>query len=466
MDFLADSVVDIAQRVRTRTQSARSVTEHALERIETLNPVVNAFVAIDAEGALAQADAVDQAVAQGNDPGPLAGVPMGIKDLEAAAGFVTSFGSALHTNDAPATDDALHVARYRAAGAVIIGKTNTPEYGHKGNTDNPAFGQTLNPWSLDHSPGGSSGGTAAAIAAGMIPLGTGSDGGGSIRIPAALCGLTGLKSETGRIPLPGRTLPGSGLLSVNGPMGRTAEDSAVALDAVRGPDQRDPLSLPTDDASWLDAVRSAQPPAKVVWSPNFGFGTVDSEVAAACAAAVQALAAAGTEVVEAPTIWESDPVEPWLALWTVSRFKAQGHLIDTPEWEQLTDSIKPQIMMGAKVTGAAYARAQDHCMALNWQLADVLEQAPLVLAPVAAGLGPRVGHQGTINGEESPAWVQFTYGINMTRNPAASVCVGRSTEGTPIGLQIIGRHRGEASVLAAAAAVETMIGFNQRPELA
>jgi aspartyl-tRNA(Asn)/glutamyl-tRNA(Gln) amidotransferase subunit A len=191
MDFLDDSVEAIAARVRAGEQSAREVTEHAIGRIEALNPVLNAFVAWDGERALAQADAVDAAVAAGRDPGPLAGVPVGVKDLEAVEGFVTSFGSAMHAQDPAAAADSVHVARLRAAGAVIMGKTNTPEYGHKGATDNVPFGQTLNPWSPDHSPGGSSGGTASAVASGMVPLGTGSDGGGSIRIPASLCGLTG-----------------------------------------------------------------------------------------------------------------------------------------------------------------------------------------------------------------------------------------------------------------------------------
>ena len=168
MDFLTDSVEAISARVRSGEQSAREVTEHALDRIEALNPQINAFVAWDGERALAQADAVDATVAAGRDPGPLAGIPIGVKDLEAVEGFTTSFGSALHADDPPATADSVHVARFRAAGAVVIGKTNTPEYGHKGATDNPAFGTTANPWSLEHSPGGSSGGTGAAIASGMV----------------------------------------------------------------------------------------------------------------------------------------------------------------------------------------------------------------------------------------------------------------------------------------------------------
>ncbi len=465
MDFLSGSVASLAASVRNGEVSAREVTQHALDRIELLNPALGAFVAVDAEGALAQAARVDDAVASGHDPGPLAGVPMGVKDLEAARGFVTTFGSALHADDPAAEVDSVHVARYRAAGAVIVGKTNTPEFGHKGDTENPVFGQTRNPWSLGHSPGGSSGGTAAAVASGMIPLGTGSDGGGSIRIPASLCGLTGIKPETGRIPIPGRSLPGSGLLSANGPMGRTALDSAVALDVVRGPDPRDPLSLAAQPGAWADAVRQAEPPARVAWSPDLGFGIVDDEVTAACATAVAALSTAGTEVVPRTTVWDTDPVHPWLTLWAVARFKAQGHLMGTADWDKVSSSLQPMIVLGERVTGADYARAQDKCFDLNWELQDVLETASLLLCPTAAGIGPVVGHDGTINGEESLGWVQFTYGFNMTRNPAATVPVGRSKAGVPIGLQIIGRHGAEAEVLAAAAVMEQLVGSLGTPDM-
>jgi aspartyl-tRNA(Asn)/glutamyl-tRNA(Gln) amidotransferase subunit A len=465
MDFLTDSVEAISERVRSGEQSAREVTEHAIARIEALNPTINAFVAWDGERALAQADALDARVAAGDDAGPLAGIPIGVKDLEAVEGYVTTFGSALHAADPAATADSVHVARLRAAGAIVMGKTNTPEYGHKGATDNVPFGQTVNPWSAEHSPGGSSGGTGAAIASGMVPLGTGSDGGGSIRIPASLCGLSGLKTETARIPITGQAMPGSGLLSTNGPMGRTALDSAIALDAVVGHDGRDPLSLPHPGSSWADALRSRSIPERVVWSPTMGFADVDAEVLASCEAAVAQLAAAGTTVIEVDEIFPEDPVMQWIVLWAVSRFKAQGHLIGTDDWERLSESIQPQIEMGAGMTGEQFARAQDECYRLNWLIEDTFEQAPLILCPTAAGQAPRLGEDGTVNGEAAVGWVRFTYGINMTRHPAGSVCTGLTEAGTPIGLQVIGRHYGEASVLSAMATLEDIIGFEERAAL-
>jgi len=465
MDFLTDSVQAIAARVNGGEQSAREVTEHAIAQIERLNPQLNAFVAWDGDRALAQADKVDARVAAGENVGPLAGIPIGVKDLEAVEGFTTSFGSAVHSDDAPATADSVHVERLRAAGAIIVGKTNTPEFGHKGATDNIPFGQTANPWSLEHSPGGSSGGTASAIASGMVPLGTGSDGGGSIRIPASLCGLSGLKPQTARVPITGRAMPGSGLLSTNGPMGRTALDSAIALDAVVGPDARDPLSLPVKAESWTDAALSAQPPKRAIWSPTMGYAKVDAEVLASCEAAVEALESAGTEVIEVETIFDEDPVMQWLVLWGVARFKAQGHLMDTPDWNMLSESIKPQIELGAGVSGVEFARAQDYCYELNWKLSEVFETADIILCPSNAGQPPRLGQEGEIDGEAEVGWVKFTYGINMTRNPAGTVCTGLTSAGTPVGLQVVGRHYGEASVLATMAALESAIGLNVRAPL-
>lgn len=461
--FRDDTVADIAERVRSKQQSAREVTQAALDRIEAVNPTINAFVAWDGEAALAQADALDRRIAAGEAIGPLGGVPIGVKDLEAVEGFVTSFGSALHVDDPVASADSVHVARYRAAGAVIIGKTNTPEYGHKGATDNLPFGATRNPWSLEHSPGGSSGGSAAALASGMVPLATGSDGGGSIRIPAALCGFSGIKPTTGRIPIPGTAMPGSGLLSANGPMALRAADSALALDVVVGPDARDPLSLPHPGQSWAGIVTTAEAPERVIWSPTFGFADVDREVLASCTAAVEALAAAGTEVIELESIFDADPVSSWLVLWTVSRFKAQGHLIDTPDFDRLSESIQPQVMMGSKVSGVEFARAQDDVYRLNSLLQDAFEQAPLILCPTTGGRVPLLGRDGLINGVEEQGWVQFTYAINMTRNPAGSVCAGLDSAGLPIGLQVIGRQRADAQVLATMAVLEDAIGFDAEP---
>ena len=464
MDFLSETIDTIAGRVGSRQVSAREVVAHALARIDELNPTLNAFVALDHELALSDAAALDERLAGGAPAGPLAGVPIGVKDLEHAIGFPTSMGSDLFAGGPPQDHDSELVHRLRAAGAIVVGKTNTPEYGHKGVTDNIPFGPTLNPWSLDHTPGGSSGGTGAAVASGMVPLGTGSDGGGSIRIPASLCGLTGLKPETAPIPIPGATMPGSGLLSAVGPMGRTALDSAIALDAVRGPHGRDPLSHADDLRPWADAVRQARPPGRVIWSPTMGFADVAPGVLDRCRAAVDALAAAGTEVVEVDSIFPADPLDPWIVLWVVARYKAQGHLIETDDWARVSDSIKPQIELGRDVTGADYARAQDAVYDLNLHLEEAFDEhdTDLILCPTNASHPPALADLG-VDPQADVGWVRFTYGIIMTRNPAGTVCAGFNDEGLPIGLQVIGRHHGEAAVLAALATVESLVPLDRRP---
>ncbi len=469
LDFRDQPVAELARRIRSRELSAREVTAHALERIETLNPELNAFVSLDADRAVRDAASIDERLARGENPGPLAGIPMGVKDLEAVAGLTTTYGSALRAADPPAAADCVHVARYRAAGAIILGKTNTPEYGHKGATDNPLFGATRNPWSPAHSPGGSSGGSAAAIAAGMVPLATGSDGGGSIRIPGALNGLSVLKTEAARIPISGTAMPGSGLLSTNGPMGWRTADTAYALDVAIGPDGGDPLSLPHPGVSWFDALTAggseSMVPARVVWSPTFGFAGVDSELLALCRAAVDRLAAAGTEVIEVDDIWPDDPVGAWYTLWCVARYKAQGHLVGTPDFERISDSLQPQILYGMEVLGVDHARAHDAMYALNARLDAVFNatQAPVILSPVCAGQTPLLGQNGMINGTADVGWVKFTYGINLTRNPAGSVPVGLTTAGLPVGLQVVGRHHDEITVLRTMAAVETLVPMGKPP---
>ena len=255
MDFRQTNIVELATKIRAGVMSAVEVTSVALENIEKVDVQLNSFCSVNPERALAEALAVDAALAKGQNL-PLAGVPIGVKDLEDAAGYVTSFGSDLHTNDPEASQDSELVRRLKAAGCVVVGKTNTPEFGHRGKTDNVPFGITRNPWSLAHTPGGSSGGSAAALAAGLVPLATGSDGGGSIRIPAALCGLTGMKTSQGRIPNGGPLPPGSGLLTVKGPMARTSLDTAAVLDVTVGELATDIFAQCDKSDSWLEGVQS------------------------------------------------------------------------------------------------------------------------------------------------------------------------------------------------------------------
>ena len=307
MDFRTTALADLARSVRSRQVSARELTQAALDRISALNPTYNAFVAIDGDRALAEAAAVDELIANGGDPGPLAGIPLAVKDNHDAIGYCTTFGSPLLADSSAAGADTLMVARLRAAGCVVVGKTNTPEFAWSANTTNAVFGPTRNPFNPDHGPGGSSGGAAAALAAGMVPLATGSDGGGSIRIPSACCGLSGMKVSLGRIPAGGPTPPGWLDLSTSGPMARHIADVVTALDVVVGPDPSDLRALPRPEASWLAALEDPHVPVEVVWAPTLGYANVDAEVLAVCERAVGVLESLGADVTVVDTVFDDRP---------------------------------------------------------------------------------------------------------------------------------------------------------------
>ena len=464
MDFRTDALADLASEVRAGKVSARELVGHALARVEELNPSVNAFVAVDGDAALAAAARVDQQVAKGSDPGPLAGIPIGVKDLEDAAGFVTTHGSVAFADGPPATADSALVARLKAAGCIVIGKTNTPELGWKGDTDNVLFGATNNPWNLGHSPGGSSGGSAAALASGMVPLATGSDGGGSIRIPASCCGLSGIKPSLGRVPSGGVEPPDWHHLSTKGPMARRVADVLHALDVVVGPDPCDLRSLPRPEASWPAAAREPHVPARVAWSPTLGYAPVDDEVRALCEAAVERLEALGAEIVEVDTVFEEDPVSDWLTLALAYNTRTIGSYRGTPIWERVDPLLAAQVEWAAEnMTALDVVRAEDACHRLNVRLVSLFHDVRLLVTPTCAGPPPprTTSPAGLINGVEDPNWVRFTYGFNMTRSPAASVCVGLTSAGLPVGLQLVGPQHADLVVIRSAAALEEAIGFDE-----
>ena len=461
MDFRDHSVIELAADVNAGRRTAESLVQAALDNISAHNGVINAFCALDPERALEAARAVDASVRSGAVL-PLAGIPFGVKDLEDAEGYVTSYGSAFHTGDAPASDDSILVARLKAAGAVVVGKTNTPEFGYKGKTDNVPFGPSKNPWDLTRSPGGSSGGSGAAIAAGMVPMATGSDGGGSIRIPAAVCGLAGFKSSQGRVPNGGPKPTGSGLLTVKGPMTYRIKDTIAALDCCLGDEKSDIFALPAPFDAWLDRA-SGRLPERVIWSPTMGITTVDEDVLRVCNAAIAKLRDAGVEVIEMDQIWDTHPFPSWVVFWTAARARAQGHLRGTPEWEKIDAALRPQIEMGLDQFGAAdYAVAIDQCHLLNVQLEAAFKSAPLILTPTTRGHVPTIEGEGRVDGEETADWVAFTMGINMTRNPAGTLPIGLAADGMPLGLQIIGRQRDDFGVLDAMLGMERVFDFNER----
>ena len=459
-DFRTVSVEALAAMVRDRTLSAAAVTEHALERIEALNPQLNAFVALDAEGARAQAAAIDERLDAGDDVGPLAGIPIGVKDLADAAGFVTTRG-AMHLRDTPPVNaDSTEVARMRAAGAVILGKTNTPEFGCMGDTYNPLFGATWNPWNLSRSPGGSSGGTAAAVMSGMVPVGTGSDGGGSIRIPSSMCGMSGLKPSNGRVPS-GPPPPGLLDLSCVGPMARRIRDVAYCLDAVIGPHPSDLRSLPAPTESWRAALDDPEVPNRVAWVPSFDGGPVDSEVLASCSAAVERLAAEGTEVVELGTLFDTVS-EAFLPLFLGGLIApAFRPLLGTPAWDDVTDVLAVALEEAlATVSVDAVSKARQQAGELSMQLGQAMAGFDAMLLPTMAAQTPIVGGDGTIDGVETENWVRFTPLANLTRRPAGTVCSGLTGDGMPIGLSVLGHQTDDVGVLQTLAALEDLLGLD------
>jgi aspartyl-tRNA(Asn)/glutamyl-tRNA(Gln) amidotransferase subunit A len=460
MDFRKESLADLAESVRAGKVGARELVQHALDRIEMLDVQVNAFTAVDGEAALATARALDERVARGEDPGELAGIPLAVKDLEDAAGFTTSHGSAAWADGPAASADSLLVARLKAAGCVVVGKTNTPELGWKGETENPVFGATRNPWNLAYSPGGSSGGSAAAIAAGMVPLATGSDGGGSIRIPSALCGLAGVKPSLGRVPAGGPEPPGWHHLSSKGPMARRLADVVLALDQVIGPDQSDMASLPMPEPSWLGALEEAHVPLRVAWSPTLGYAKVDDEVREVCERGVRVLADLGAEVTEVPVVFPEDPVYDWLKLVSVYCLALIEPFRDTDVWARIDGGLREQVERFGSISGVELARAEDACHLLNGRLVQLFHDVRLLVTPVTAAPAPRLGEAGRINGELDPNWVRFTYPFNMTRSPAATVCVGFTAAGLPVGLQLVGPQHGDLVVLRTAAALEDALALD------
>lgn len=463
MDLRAETVAGLARAVAERRLAARELVAHCLARIDALDGAVNAFVAVDGDAALDQARAVDDAVARGEDVGPLAGVPIGVKDLQDAAGLPTSYGSLLYQGHGPVAADSVLVARLRAAGAVVVGKTNTPELGWKAETDNRAWGATRNPWDLARTPGGSSGGSAAAVAAGMVPLATGSDGGGSIRVPSAACGLSGLKPSLGRVPAGGARPPGWHNLSTPGVLGRRMADVVQGLAAVVGPDPSDLRSLPAPEASWLGALDDPRPPPRVAWSPTLGYAEVGTEVRAVCERAVAVAEGLGAQVEVVDTVFDADPIGPWATLANAYMLRALSRWRGTEAWGRLDPGLAAQAEQAAATTALELVAAEDECHRFNLALVELFGRVDLLLTPTTAAVAPLIDRAGTVDGASREHWVRFTHPFNLTRSPAATVWVGLAAGGLPVGLQLVGPQHADRAVIRAAAALEAALALDALP---
>ncbi|HEX3861428.1 MAG TPA: amidase [Stellaceae bacterium] len=446
------SALGLAAGYRGKTLSPVEVTQALLARLDALQPRLNAFCVVDRDGALAAARASEQRWQQGTPLGPLDGVPATIKDLIVMRGFATRRGSHL-VDPVPDTEDGPAVLRLREAGAVILGKTTTPEFGWKAIGDSPLTGITRNPWNLERTPGGSSAGAAAACAAGIAPLNVGSDGAGSIRIPASFSGIFGIKATFGRVP----AHPPSpmGLLANIGPMTRDVRDAAAALTVLAGGDHRDPYSLPPIDAGWLDGIEDGVRGWRIAYSPDLGHAKVDPEIAATCAAAAHRFEELGAEVEQVGAIFPS-PRDALLTLWSagtarvLAGFPAERRALCDPGLVAVAE-------YGAQVSGADFVAADMMRTALGRQMGAFHERYDLLLTPMMPVPALPVGQD--LNDPASETnwidWSPFSYPFNMTRQPAASIPCGLTSAGLPIGLQIVGPLYAEARVLRAARAFET-----------
>jgi aspartyl-tRNA(Asn)/glutamyl-tRNA(Gln) amidotransferase subunit A len=443
------TAVEIAESVRRRERPAVEVLDEALAAIEAANPKLNAFVHLDAANARRSAEAVDAAVAAGRDPGPFSGVPFGVKDLEHVAGMPTSFGSLLFKGRPPVPQDSVHVARLRAAGAVPVGKTASPEFGAVAVTDSPAWGVTRNPWDLERTPGGSSGGSAAAVTAGMVPLATASDGGGSIRIPASFCGLVGFKPSFGRIPHPGNQPSAT---AVYGALVTSVADAARHLDVTAGPHDTDRLSLPASTVRYEDAIGALNVRGlRARWSVDLGFAVVDPEVAAlAEAAALDLIDAAALHPVPG-VVALTDPLRVWDANRAADFFMDLEPEMWPDQAGALSDYVRPTIRRFESVTAPRVADAWKSRQRLDDELADLFNEIDVLLTPTTAlpAFAAEWPMPSVINGAEvHPSMsVPFTMLANLGWHPAVSLPAGQTTGGLPVGLQVQCRRHADEVVL-------------------
>jgi amidase len=448
----------LAAMIRRRTVSPLEVVRAVLARIDKVNPALNAYCTVAAEQALAAARRATAAAGKrGARLGPLHGVPVSIKDLTPTRGIRTTWGSKLHEHHVPDTDG-LVVERLKAAGAIVLGKTNTPEFGAGANTFNAVFGPTRNPWNPALTCGGSTGGGAVALATGMGPLAQGSDLGGSLRLPAAFCGVVGLRTSPGCVPVwPVVTAWDS--LSVQGPMARTVADTALMLSTLVGPDARAPISYPVDARALLAAVRRPSVEGlRIAWGGDLGITPLDHEVRRVTEAALDVFRRLGARVEAAhPSFAEVAEI----VRTTRGASMAARHHDKLADWKPvMQDNLVRNIEQGLALTPAEIGQGERLRTDLFHRVRVFMERHDLILTPTAAvppfplelTSGPR-----EINGVVMTNYIQWallTYAFTVISAPAISVPCGFTRDGLPVGLQIAGRWRDEAGVLCAAAAFE------------
>ena len=448
------SAAELAALVRRKKVSPVEILSAVLDRIDKVNPRLNAYVLVEADQARKDARAAERAIGKkASTLGPLHGLPFAVKDLIITKNVTTTFGTPLFKDNVP-TEDAPIVDRLKRAGAVMLGKTNTPTFGWIGATHNLLHGVTRNPWNLDRTPGGSSGGASAACAAGLGPLHIGTDGGGSIRIPAAFTGVYGFKPSYGRIPI----YPPSGGWSLShvGPLTRTVTDAALVMNACAGPDERDSSSLPAARVDYVKALRGDLKGLRVAYAEDLGFAdVVDPDVTALCTRAVKAFRELGCRVEEVEPRWPS-PREAWEQIFS------GGLAARMAAFRERRGEIEPGLLQIIESTlrNGPLRYVQAWFDRLTWwqHPRAFFAKYNLLLTPTVACPPFRTGIDNPPDIAGRPiqgyGWIPFTYPFNLTGQPAASVPAGFTKRGLPVGLQIVGRRYDDATVLRACAAFE------------
>jgi amidase len=465
-DICRKGAVELARLIRARDLSARDVVGAHLAQIERVNPGLNAIVTLAAEQAMERARLADEDLAHGRVVGPLHGLPIAHKDLQPTNGIRTTFGSPIYQAFVP-SEDSLTVERLRLAGAIAVGKTNTPEFGAGSQTFNPVFGATLNPYDRGKTCGGSSGGAAVALATGMLPIADGSDMGGSLRNPASFCNVVGLRPSPGRVPVwPAATAWST--LSVDGPMARTAADVALLLSAMAGPDPRSPISIDADGARFAAPLDRDFSGVRVAWWKDLGGVPVDRRVRDVVDAQRAVFASLGCVVEEAePEFAGFDAV--FKAVRALAFLTGVAPRIEGRR-DQVKDTIRWEIERGERLTVAEIASAETKRTELYHRMRAFMARYEFFVLPVSQ-VPPFSVEQPFITEIDGVAmetyidWMKSCYYISIVGNPAISVPCGFTPEGLPVGLQIVGRHRDDWGVLQMAHAFESARAVTQVPAM-
>jgi amidase len=461
------TATDLAHLLRTKSLSARELVQAALARIAEVNPKLNAIVTLVPEKALAWAAEADERQARGRPLGPLHGLPIAHKDLVMTAGIRSTAGSRLLAGFVPQQDD-LIVTRLRAAGAITVGKTNTPEFGAGSQTFNEVFGATRNPWDTGKTCGGSSGGAAVAVASGMVPIADGSDMGGSLRNPANFCNVVGLRPSPGRVPVYPAQLAWAGL-AVLGPMARTVEDVALLLSAMAGPDARSPIGLETPGERFAAPLERSFRGVRIAWGRDLGGLPVDPRVTDVLESQRGVFADIGCEIEDAEPSWAgADEAFKTLRAWTFSQgFASLPDAVLT----RVKDTVRWNIEQGRRLSGDDVGRAEVLRTELYHRVREFMEEREFLVLPVNQVppfdiAQPYPEEIAGVPMETYIDWMKSAYYVTVTGHPAISVPCGFTPEGLPVGVQIVGRHRDDFGVLQIAHAFQEATGlWRERPPL-